>query len=602
MVAKPKGVLEDALAGIMISDFSGGLVTTTGALSLESNQTPDMLNLIPFPGKLKARGGVQLYCALPASCDALYQWYDYNGNRRITAWSGGLMYGCETGRPIVYPSLTYTVGQSIARQELNGKLYWTELTQPSLNVYDAVANTNTAVTGSGEPGSVTPPPCSWLLLYNGSLIALNPVLSSVNEWGTFLPSNVNDPTTWIAANLVTPGGADRSLLTFGIPMGIANPGVSPSRSFIVGRSKENMFMYSGATTELVETQVSCSVGCLDGKTAVYIPDPTNYGYVIFLGTDYQLYSTNGIQCECISQQIFQTVYNNVNSTLVPQGGLGPAQIPGATSSQPNGPFNAAYNSQYQYYVCDFGQANQLAYRWQTKAWSAFQGWYSGIYMSGTDNFGFPAVFVGGASQIGLWQMGVDYADDNGVTPSIYYRTPYLHGGNFKQAKDFQWLDIAFTAPTSSAFNIYGLAAPRFDGLQLSTETYKVTIPPLDGNDVNGLVWNIGLWNEEDWSGTSTTDYNLPPVAFQMRLACPVSNAVAASYGRAPGDLTEPLIAGAAQFTVQFAAGPVAFDLVSIQLRCLKRGERRTGNQLYNAEAGVSNTNTYINPNTWPENP
>lgn len=501
MVGKSQGVLDDELKQLNINDMSGGLVTAYGPLSLGPNQTPDSLNIFAYLGKLLFRGGFASFSTLPANADGNFTYVDTSGTQHLMAWSNGNLYDYRTGAPVLIAAAVYTAGQQIAHATLNGIMYWATLTVP-LRQYDGT--TEMAVPNSGGAGVVAPPACNWLLTYAGSLVAVYPVPSGVPEPSSFMWSDVNDPTTWFGTAIQTVGSNDGSICNFGLLMGIipgaaTTTGVPSTRQLMIGKSSGNIFLYQGALGTLQENAVPSPVGAQDGNSAVYIPNTDGTGSVMFLGNDGQFYLTNGSNCLPASLNIQNQVNKMMSDALV---------------LNPNQRFYATYNAQFQYYMCDFGNNQQLVYKWDTKAWWLFSGWPSGPYTIARAPNGLPTIFVAGSLTPGVFQLSLSQTNDNGAPIVAYYTTPYLHGGKPEREKIF-YTTTVFCNSVGIAYQVTATTAVRMDGTTQTTRPLNFHDPAFGAAAAPsgvGAVWDVSKWDQSQWGGGVPSQINAYPFA------------------------------------------------------------------------------------------
>lgn len=591
---------------IVLNTWEGGLATTPGPMVLQPNQFPGGQNFIPMVGRTRYRGGTTSLCNLTAAADDLYQFYDSVGNRHLAVWAGGNLYDCVSGIPVLIAANVSSIGKSVAHATLNGILYWspppTSFNQ--LQFWNPVTQTlGNVPTGAG---GILPPPCTWLVNYNGSLVALNPYINGAQQMGSFIVANVNDPTTWLALNVTTPGGHDSSYLSFAVNLGISGDGILSSQGFLVGRSGRDIYAYSGPATTLTQLQISCPVGCLDGHSAIYIPNQeTNTGIVVFLGTDYQFWMTSGQESTPISTaNVLEYCYNAVTQAIQQTPVLN-----GLSLNQPLPPnitlFSAAYNPEYAYYMCDLGQNNQIGYRWQTNAFFGLQDWPSGPYINASSSAGYPTILVGGrnstpASNVLIWDVGkwdqqlwagnsysiyqvaIDGASDAGNIPSIFWQSPWLHAGNFNMEKLWEWLDLVFV-DNNTSYTVTVAAWPRWDGYQATSPTYTLQLPNPYANS-NAFVWDQSLWDQAFWQQVSYFNLNTPTYQ-KIRLGALVPPSTAKLYAASQAELPlENMASGAIQLTISYNGGNLAFDLLSIAARFTELTGMRGGNIGYNPEA------------------
>ena len=576
MVDIAKGVLEDSLKQLNLNDMSGGLVTSIGPLAIGPNQTPDSLNVFAYQGQLLFRGGYTLFSHLASTADGAFTYIDAGGTQHLMIWSNGSLYDCKTASPVLVASSVYTPGQQIAHCVLNGVMYWATLTVP-LRQYNGTIEK--AVANSGGAGVVPPPACNFLVPYAGSLIAVYPVPSGVPEPSAFMWSDVNDPTTWFGSSIQTVGSNDGSICTFAllmgiIPGGVATTGVPSTRQLIVGKNKENLFLYQGALGTLTENAIPTPVGAIDANSAVYIPTEQGLGAVMFLGSDGQMYLTNGSTAIVASANIKNLVYTLTTNALL----INPTQK-----------FNATYNAQYQYYMVDFGQNTQLVYKWDTQAWWLFQGWPSGPYMTAYGTSGLPSVFVAAASPgvTGLYQIGLPQTNDNGSNITAYYTTPYLHGGRPEQAKIYDSTTI-FAYNVGIQYAVTGTSIPRNDNTQQTTKALIMNDPAYGAVAAtgSGATWDQSQWDNSVWGGGSpTTAQPYPMVAMSGRFTV-----VSTGSKWIPAGDTSPFRAGAAQIKIAWSGGIPDFRLVGLNVSMMFRSRGQVGNLPYTTEGNYTGGN------------
>ncbi len=546
-----KGVLEDQRKGLLLTDFSGGIVTDTGGLSLAPNQTPDALNVFAWEGNLHYSGGYSPWSTLPAVTDAAYTYYDVNVTKHMLEWAGGNLYEVTSGAPVTIASGVYTPGQQVAHAQLNGILYWSTLTVP-LRQWNGVTEQAVVNTGAA-PVHVPPPACAFLIVLNGSLVAVNFVVNGVHQQGAFIWCDVNNPGSWVGANVQTVGSNDGGTCVFALLMGVAQVGVTPTKQFMVGKNNRQIFLYNGALGSLTENAVSSPVGIVDGSSAVYIPTQQGLGAVMFLGDDAQFYLCNGIECPVISTGIKTLAYNLTQAALL---------------ANPGQRFNAVYNQRFQYYMCDFGNSTQLVYKWDTAAWWLFKGWPSGVYSVAPTNTGLPSVFVGAnyAGQTGVYQLALDQTNFNGVAPTIYWTTPYMHGGKPERLKIFQDVTM-FAYDVGVQYQLTAQGMPRSDGV------IESTVPMLFNDPAVGAIpaqvgavslWGVAKWGISQWSGGNTSVVNANQIgAMHGPLVVP---SMATKW--APAGMPLPLRTGAAQFKIAWNAGVFDYRLTSLKIAFL----------------------------------
>jgi hypothetical protein len=556
MVDTPRGTLEDALKQLRVLDMSGGLVTDMGALSLGSNQTPDSLNVFSYLGDMHFRGGFKKTCSLPGKADASDDYIDLAGIQHQLFWCIGDIYDTISGTPVLVASGVYTAGEQVAHCHLNGIMYWATLTVP-IRQYDGV--TEMPLPNFGGVGTVPPPACNYLLPYAGSLVAIYPVPLGIPQKSQFMWSVPNIPGQWFGDSIQTVGSNDGGICTFGllvgiIPGAVSNPGVPSTKQLLVAKSEGNIFLYQGALGSMTENAVPCPVGAQDPNSAVYIPTKEGLGAVMFLGSDGQFWLTNGSTAQVASINIKTFVYQLTQNALL---------------TNPNQKFFAVYNARFQYYLCDFGNNTQLAYKWDTGAWWLFKGWPSGTYLTGIASTGLPAIYIGSSNPAspGVFQIGLDQTNDNGNPITAYYKTPYLHGGQAERQKIIDIFTL-FTWNVGVQYRVIGQTMPRSDG-SIQTATALVMNDPAFGATTSPsgtLIWNSGNWNQQTWGGgvsTQTQPYELAATHGHL-------NVLSTGSQWMPAGIPSAFRSGAVQFTISWSGGIPDFRVVGYTVGMLMR--------------------------------
>lgn len=579
----------------MLADFGGALNTFVGAMSLPVNCSPDMLNLIPFPGRLKYRGGMTSYCALLESADQAIDFYDFDEDKHFAVFANGNLYDVESGTAVLIAAAIYTAGQKVGVVQLNGVLYFSTWDLP-LQEWDPTGPTIGPVTQVG-PNDMNGSP--YLMLYTNAIVALGVQYDAADPQPTVMGwSNINDPTSWDAANSQAVGPlSSGAYLSFGVVLGIANVGVPPTRTFVVGRSDEGLVSYTGALGSLQENAINFPVGCSAGESAVFCPGADGFGDIILLGNDGQFWKTNGINAVVVSLDIQNLVQTQF--TYAPAGTR----------------FYAGYNAFNTYYFCNVN-GYQFCYKWDIQKWSVFQGWPNGIILNATDLQGIPSLLVASNTpgKLGFFQIGIPNSDDDGVMPSIYYKTAWLNANDPELLKIWRWIALE-AANNGTVYKVTGQGTPRpNDGSFMeSAPLYFGTT----GTQQNWFVLNVSQLDGPDLLAPDTVSPGpvpIVPASFPVMmhglLACnfiPEED----SYLRGIMDLDEAgggfikedLKATAVQFTVAYSSGTKDFDVTMIQPRFIPRGYKREGGWQYDGAMGVPNPyDPFIVNNLKPADP
>jgi hypothetical protein len=574
MARPPSAPLDDAYRSIIINDFSGGLVTVASSLSLASNQSPDMLNVIHLPGRLLFRGGYDYISdPFPAGADAAYPFYDSVGAKHYVVWANGNVYDVVNGNLQLIEAGVYTAGQRIGHVAHRGILYWSS-GQPvpvPMRFWKPSDNTKGPVTNSGAPGSADPPASDFLFLYLNSIVALAPtwgapLVATTYQPNVFIWCATDDPTTWIGSSSQAVGDMNTGRVEFGRPFGIADVGVAPFRTIIIGRNDFGVYAYEGALGSLEERLLNCPVGMKDRDSVQYLPTDNSFGTIIWLGTDGQVWGTNGINATVKSGPIQPTITQAYTSALV---------------ANPGARFFSGYNQDWQYYWVDIS-GTQFMYRWETNSWSKFSGWPSGPSFASFDSTGAPAYFVAsaGPSNAALAQIGLMGVPDDGSMPSVYWKSPYLHAGNFNIFKDFHWCAVA-TYDGGVTYVMDASSIKRQDNSAMVANPMNLVAPSDVPAGTGPFILGSSILGGPDVLSSSTpvTGLGGVPVVLQGRFAVPIPADTFMPEGH-----FETLKGNACQISISHEGDEAAFDLLGVEVQYVPRGYRRGSGTLYNPEA------------------
>ena len=570
MAQLPQGAFDDSLPSVVMKDISGGLNLQEGAFNLASTETFSCMNVIGFPGRTIYVGGFAPYttASVSAPADGNWQFYDVNEAKHLIEWRGGNMYDNVNGIVTLIASSIYIAGQNIGRIDQNGILYWCTAT---VTVQQFNGTANTPVVSSGDTGTGPIPTGTCMCSYAGSIVVGNPGFGADQNPGSFIPSNVNDPTSFITANLTETGG--NNFIQAMVPMGVAAGGVPPTNSIMICGS-EFLILAQGVVNQLKLNSVNVPMGCQDGNSVQYIPTGDLLGSVIYLGNDNQFWETNGITGDCISKKLL----NWLNLTLQ-----------NSKASNPSIRFSGAYGARYQYYLCDLGMNQLLLYRWQQKAWYFVQGWPSGFYCNGTTGIGFPANYVSNTTSsftYGIYQVGQDNIAFNGVQPSIFFNTAYMHANDPSMMKEWQYLELSMNNIIPAVYQVTATGLP-YEQVPAPVSNPLTFLNPLliTMLEANYGIWNQSLWDHAVWGpGSSTSPQQPYPASGMLVQSVPetVWNPVT----------TQPLRSSAVSFNISWTSNGVAnaipdFDILNLQARYKTMGHLMVGGQQYSAESGAS---------------
>lgn len=583
-MAQPlKAPKDDALKRLLINDFAGGLNVNKGALDLNANESPDMLNVIPFNGRLQYRGGWTQYSTIPFPADDAYSFYDSGGALHYAIWANGNLYDVVSGAPILVAAAVYThvAGNRIGHTQLNGILYWSTQTVP-LQFWDPQLGTFGAV---AQTGTSMPPSGTYLTVYTGSIVsfAVNFTTSpSTYQPNVFAWSATNQPGNWTAANSQVVGPTNGGHIEFGTQFGISEIGVDPFRTLIVGRADNGIYAYQGALGQLTESVINCPVGCLDEGSVQYLPSAQSFGTLVFLGTDGQVWATNGITAAPVSTPILPILAPAVQSALLNNN----AQR-----------FWSNFNQKWQYYYVDIAGI-QFVYKWDINAWTKFSGWPSGpafsVNTGGTVNFGVSNLYVASsiAGNLVVAQVGVYNVGDNGSNPNIYWSSPWLHMGDPMRFKEFNWA-APYWYSTGTNYTLSATSMMRADGTSLTSGLLTFNAPTSAGSG-NYFILNVSTLNSSAVLAPSTvfsTGTGVPIQNFGRLYATAKGVGALAGYSGA-----QQMQGGAIQITVAFSGGAIDYELIGLEVRYAERGYLRDGGMNYNPQGGVVGNDPIIGPN------
>ncbi len=584
MAAPLKTIKDDGLKRAVFNDFAGGLNLYKGALDLNANESPDMLNVIPFPGKLQFRGGWTQYSTLPFPADDAYAFYDSGGALHYAVWANGNLYDVVSGAAVLIAASVYTSssGVRIGHTQLNGILYWSTQTV-AIQFWNPQLGTNGPVP---QTGSSLVPCAQYLTVYTGAIVAFainfTPGTPTNYQPNVFAWSAVNQPGNWTAANSQAVGPTNGGHIEFGTQFGIAELGVAPFRNLIVGRADQGIYAYQGALGSLAESVINCPVGCLDEGSVQYLPSAQSFGTLVFLGTDGQVWATNGITAAPVSTPILPI--------------LGPA-VQAALLTNNNQRFWSNYNQKWQYYYVDVA-GTQFAYKWDINAWTKFSGWPTGpafsVNTGGSVNFGVSTLYIASsiAGNLVVAQVAVDGTNDNGSTPSVYYKTPWLHMGDPMKFKEYNWVAPYWYA-TGTNYTVNAVSLMRADGSQLTSGTLTFNAPASTMSS-NPFILNISTLNSSATLGAASvfsTGTGVPIQNIARLYATGTGTGVLQGYAGA-----SQMQGGAIQFTIAYSGGTMDYELIGLEIRYAEKGYLRDGGINYNPQGGVTGNDPIIGPN------
>lgn len=561
--------LEEAMLGLELADFSGGLMSNPDIADLPLNASPDCENIQFMPGRLKGRKGWLVRAAsLAADADGIFFFYDSGGTRRIVIFTNGNLYTMSDAYAITLRvSSVYTAGYRVCATELNSILYFSDgetihtsgADDTGIRYYDPVTDPALApllISAGGGGGVIETPACKALTTYAGSLVLGRiKYVAGTYAKDSVLWSNTNDPTTIVGTNIFRVGAGQGGEINSIVPMGIATAGISPFRALFVSKSQKGVFLLEGALTPsgLSEKILNAPVGCLDGDSVRFLPASDGSGQIVWLGTDRQVWFTNGVSSDVLSKPIAHEISTAIQDRLT----LGATQFRGVRCWDD------------YLYILDIGPdstGTNVHYVWdfEHKAWMRFSGWPTGYWVEAKDSSSADVIYCADTSSR-VVEANVGFVDGSGGVISKYWKSGFLRGdvaennqnaGDDEIWKIWKWVYVTFRTDSGSVS-----VAATVDLGQGDSAT--LTLTPSDYSSAAALVWDSGRWDEAVWASAG---YILqPPYKIGRRLAVPVAGQ---SYKEILGGFN-------VQVTVADATSSY-FEIMSIKLLYLPRGRRRVG--------------------------
>lgn len=500
---------DEAYTGVDITDFSGGRITDIDPLDLPLNASPDCLNVKPRLGSAFGRGGYRILATVKASTnqpDGIGFFYDVNGLGHIAVWADGGIYGVSlTGTVSTLNTGLYNVGNRIATTNYNNVLYWSDgvtifasgTDRSGIRKWDGIT-AETMLVGSVPSGSLAPPAAKVLATYAGSIIAANCVLTDGTiEPHIIRPSAVNDATNFpsaLAQNVAPGVGGEINCV---VPFNVSTESINLAATLFVGKTIENCWGMQGALGSLTENVLNISAGVLDGHTAKFVPGPVGQaGMVCFLGTDGQVYVTNGVTADSLSKdRVSQELANLVTTRR--EAAFKPL-------------FYAVNHDSDSQYLLDMGGGIQYPFDYKRQNWTYYSGWPSGHWVRGSYPTGkemlLCATNIGGNIVICECNTGLT---DNGALISTYWSTPDLVGDSSQtganagdKALQKLWGPLYLDFSTDSGTFVADLSTDQNEG-QTATASTTITGTALTGGVYGVARYGTGVY------GASTTQTILP---------------------------------------------------------------------------------------------
>lgn len=479
---------DEALMGVDMTDFSLGLLSDIDDLDIPLNGSPNCENVMPKQGQFDGRAGWRILATITASSvdpDGIASFKDDSDVVHVIVWHGGNMYHVTTGGIVsTLTSTVYSQGQRVASVPYSNVLYWSDgdtiwnsgADYSGLRQYDGVAES--MVIGSGAPGSISPPAARVMAVYAGQLVLGRcKLVGGTIEPHIIRPSNVNDATTFLAAPAQNVAPGEGGEINSIIPFSVSTEALDLSRTLFIGKSEGKVFGMQGALGALTENVINIDAGVLDGPAASFIPGPNGQsGVVVFPGTDYQVYVTNGVTADSLSK-------DRCSEEIA-------AYINDRRASGAEVKFTSVRNSQDTQYVLDLGGDRQYCYDYKRKNWTRYRGWPSGYWTRTEDSIHrqmlLVTCIVDGNLVVAECNRGLD---DNGVAISPYWTTPKLRGdagGEGQNAGDASklknWGPLFLDVSTDSSDFVAELETDHGEG-QSATASFTISPSVTSGSTI-----------------------------------------------------------------------------------------------------------------------
>ena len=553
---------DESYRGVDINDFSLGLLSDIDALDIPINGSPNCENVKPRQGSCDGRAGWRRLCTVVAGTttqpDGLAAFVDSSGTWHIVCWHGGNVYRATTAGVVsTVGTSVYASGNHIAHTDYSNDLFWSDGTtiwtsgpnSSGLRKYDG--STDAMVVSSGAVGSIEPPAAKVMATYAGQIVLGNcKLVGGTLEPHIIRPSNVNDATTFLSslAQNVAPGvGGEINSI---IPFSVSTEGLDLSRTLFIGKSAGKVFGMQGAMGSLVENVINIDAGVLDGLAASFIPGPNGQsGVVIFPGTDYQVYVTNGVTADSLTKdKCSEEIAAYINDRRAGGGTVKFTCIRNAVDSQ---------------YILDLGGDKQYCYDYKRKNWTRYRGWPSGFLCRAEDSIQrqmlFSACLYDGDLIIAELNRGLD---DNGTAIEPFWATPKLRGDVGESGQNAgdgsllkMWGPLFIDVSTDEGGFSAELETDHGEG---QTATASFTITPSSTATAVARYGSATYGTTFTYSGTLTPTFR----SYSRRLGVAKQ-----TTGKPP----EHLKGGICQITVSQTTSGKIFRLQGIRIKYILRG-------------------------------
>lgn len=445
-----KSTVDDALRTVALTDFSGMLKSELDLLDLDLQSWNDCSNVLLQQGKAVGRDGYIQRATLSAIADGMAFFYDSDGARRAAVWIGGNLYSLNLSSwaTTLIDSSSYATGTRVVSTVLNRVLYYSDGTtirnsgadDSGVSYWNPATGASGMVISSGSGATIETPAAKAMCAYNGQLVLGN--LKYVG--GTLAPdtliwSNVLDVTTIVGTNIFAVGNGQGGAINSITPFRVGAEGISPFKALFVGKER-SCYQLSGALTPstLAETLITAEVGVLDGFTVQAVPvvDGNRSLQILWLGSDRQVWSTDGVGAAPLTLTIKTELYNWISDRIA------------ADADQE---FNSYLDLANGLYVLDVGGNRQYCYDYRVKGWTKFNGLPNGCFVAAKDSASRDIVLVVDHASARLCQVNTG-TDDNGSAINPWIKSAAIHGGDPTEDKTWHWV-YAFWSTDDSALKV-----------------------------------------------------------------------------------------------------------------------------------------------------
>jgi len=506
-----KDTIDDALKSLYIGDFSGGLNSEMDPIDLPINASPDCENVrVTKGGRVIGRDGTTVrVSSLPAAnSDGAAFFYDDNGERRLVVFNNGALYDCTSYTAVLIQSACYTSGNRVAATVLNRVLYFSDgetittvgSDDSGIWKWDPVNSPTSAsiLISAGTAGTIETPAAKCLTTYAGSL-----VLGRIKYVGgtyakhAVMWSNVNDPTTIVGTNIFQVGQGQGGEINAVVPMAVTAVGVSPYRAIFVGKSEQGIYHLKGALTvsDLSEVLINAPTGVLDGATVQFIPGVDGAGYIVWLGTDYKVWFTSGVESGELSLPIRSELASAIQERHI-------------IHTDPK--FTSVRHFKRFQYILDIGKdengvSTAYVYDWDLKIWTRYKRFPSGFWCEAKDTNGQAAIYCADGDDLQQADTGTT---DNGTQIEPYWKTGFAHAELVDILKVWHWIYISYMTDDTDLVITATVNHGR------GSSSVKTIAFDSDGSDAASL-WDEAIWDTDTWEVTNHEQY--PPYKRRTRL-------------------------------------------------------------------------------------